>query len=76
MVSPEALRRVRNLLFKELVLPGNTGFWGVGIGNDEVILYHDESRAKRVVNVPSTYAINGETVRVRIVEARTPRALT
>ena len=76
MVSPEALRRVRDLLFKELVLPGDTGYWGVGIGEDEVILYYDGSRARRVVNVPSTYTINGEVVRVRIVEARMPRALT
>ena len=76
MVSPEALRRVRDLLFRELVLPGDTEFWGVGIGNDEIILYHDKSRAKRVVNVPSTYAINGEAVKIRIVEARTPKALT
>ena len=35
MVSPEALRRVRDILFKELVLPGDTGFWGVGIDNDD-----------------------------------------
>ena len=76
MVNPETLRRVRDILFKELVLPGDTGFWGVGIGNDEVILYFDGSRAKRVVNVPSTYAINGETVKIRIVETRTPRTLT
>ena len=76
MVSTEALRRVRDILFKELVLPGDTGFWGVGIGNDEIILYHDRSRAKRVINVPNTYTINGETVKIRIVEARTPRALT
>ena len=33
MVSTETLRRVRDLLFKELVLPGDTGFWGVGIGD-------------------------------------------
>ena len=76
MASPEALRRVRDLLFRELVLPGNTGFWEVGIGNGEVILYFDRSRAKRVVNVQSTYAINGETVKMKIVETRMPRALT
>ena len=75
MVSAKALRRVRDILFKELVLPGDTGFWGVGIGRDEVILYFDRSRAKRRVDVPSTYTINGEVVRVRIVEARMPRAL-
>ena len=33
MTSPEALKHVRDILFRELVLPGNTGFWGVGIGN-------------------------------------------
>ena len=76
MASPEALRRVRVILFRELVLPGDTGFWGVGIGNDEVILYFDRSRAKRVVNAPSSYVIDGEVVRVRIIEARTPKALT
>ena len=76
MVSTEALRRVRDILFRELVLPGDTGFWGVGIGNDEIILYYDRSRAKRIVNVPSTYTINGEVIKVRIVEARMPRALT
>ena len=75
MVSPEALRRVRDILFKELVLPGDTGFWGVGIGKDEVILYFDRSRARRVVNVPSTYVINGEVIKIRIVEAGTPKAL-
>ncbi|GAB6945259.1 hypothetical protein [Vulcanisaeta sp. JCM 14467] len=75
MVSPELLRRVRDALFREFVLPGDTGFWGVGIGRDEVILYLDSSRAKRVVNVPSTYVVDGEVVRVRIVEARMPRAL-
>ena len=75
MVSPEVLRRVRDLLFKELVLPGDTGFWGVGIGNDEIILYYDRSRARRIVNMPSTYVVDGEVVRVRIVEARMPRAL-
>ena len=75
MVSPEALRRVRDILFKELVLSGNTGFWGVGIGNDEIILYYDRFRAKRRVDMPSTYVINGEVIRVRIVEARIPRAL-
>ena len=76
MASPEALRRVRDILFKELVLPGDTGFWGVGIGKDEIILYYDRSRAKRIVNVPSTYVINGEVVKIRIIEARMPRALT
>ena len=76
MTSPEALRRVRDLLFKELVLPGDTGYWGVGIGKDEVILYFDGSRVKRRVNAPSTYVISGVVVRVRIVETRTPRALT
>ena len=75
MVSPEVLRRVGDELFREFVLPGDTGFWGVGIGRDEVILYLDRSRAKRVVNVPSTYVVDGEVVRVRIVEARMPRAL-
>ena len=76
MASSKALRRVRDLLFKELVLPGDTGYWGVGIGKDEVILYYDKSRAKRVVNVPNTYVINREVVKIRIVETRTPRALT
>ena len=42
------------------------------MGNDEVILYHDKSRARRRVNVPSTYVISGVVVRVRIVEARMP----
>ena len=32
MTNPETLRRVRDILFKELVLPGNTGFWGCGHG--------------------------------------------
>ena len=76
MANPEALRRVRDALFREFVLPGDTGFWGVGIGKDEVILYFDGSRARRIVNVPSTYVISGEVVRVRIIEARTPRTLT
>ena len=76
MVSPEILRRVRDELFREFVLSGDTGFWGMGIGKDEIILYHDKSRATRRVNVSSTYVMDGEAVRVRIVEARTPRALT
>ena len=49
---------------------------GVGIGRGEAILYFDKSRAKRRVNAPSTYAINGEVIRIRITEARTPRTLT
>ena len=76
MASPEALRRVRDILFRELVLRSNTGFWGVGIGRGEVILHFDKSRAKRRINAPNTYAINGEVVRVRIIKARTPRTLT
>lgn len=75
MVSPEALRRVRNELFRELVLPSDTGFRGVGIGNDEAILYLDKSRAKRRINAPNTYVINGEIIKVRTTEARTSRAL-
>ena len=63
MASPEALRRVRDILFREFVLPGDTGFWGVGIGRDEVILYLDRSRAKRRVDVQSTYAINSEVIK-------------
>ena len=75
MASTHALRRVRDELFREFVLPGDTGFWEVGIGKDEVILYFGKSRAKRIINVPSTYVINGEVVKVRIVKARMPRAL-
>ncbi len=60
-------------LFREFVLPGgDTGFWGVGIGNDEVILYLDESQARRVVEVPSE--VDGG-VKVRVIKARRPRAL-
>ena len=74
MTSIEALKRVRDVLFEELVKPGDTGFWGVGIGRGEVILYLDRSRARRVVDVPSTYVVNGEVVRVRIIEAGMPKA--
>ncbi len=56
----------------EFVLSGDTGFWGgVGIGNGEVILYLDESLAKRRVKVPSE--VDG--VKVRVIRARRPRAL-
>ena len=74
MVSQESLRHVRDLLFEELVKLGDTGFWGVGIGKDEVILYFDGSRARRVVDVPSTYIINGEVVRIRVTKAEIPKA--
>ncbi|WP_171804827.1 hypothetical protein [Vulcanisaeta distributa] len=53
------------------MLSGDTGFWGVGIDNGEVILYLDESLAKRRVKVPSE--VDG--VKVRVIRARRPRAL-
>ena len=31
----------------------------------EVILYLDRSRAKRRVNAPSTYVINGEIIKIK-----------
>lgn len=72
-MAEDSLRRVGDRLFREFVLPGgDTGFWGgVGIGNDEVILYLDESQARRVVEVPSE--VDG--VKVRVIKARRPRAL-
>ena len=48
--------------------------WRRSIGRDEVILYFDGSRARRVVDVPSTYVVNGEVVRVRIIETGMPKA--
>ena len=38
------------------------------------LLYHDKSRARRVIDVPSMYVANGEVVRVRIIEAGMPKA--
>ena len=75
MVSIDVLIKVKEALFKELVLPGDTGFWGVGIGNNEVILYYDKAKAKRQVVVASTYSIGDEAVSVRVVESPMPSIL-
>ena len=75
MVSPGALKRVRDALFRELTLPGDAGFWGVGVGGDEVILYYEESRAVGRVNPPSIHVVGGEAVRIRIVKAPMPKAI-
>ena len=71
----DVLVLVREALFNELVKPGDTGFWGVGVGDNEVILYYDESRAVRRVNPPSIYVVGGEAVRIKIVKAPMPKAI-
>ena len=70
-----ALLIAKEALFNEFVKPGDTGFWGVGVGDYELILYYDESRAVRRVKPPSTYIVGSEAVRIRVVKAPMPKAI-